>query len=268
MNIHYLKNFILHYIQATLIDVLHSPFVFKLYQTSVKKQKNYESFKSIEKLRQELKKDNTHIAFNEIGAGSNFARTKTMWVSEIAKKHAKPKRIAEILYYVALNNKCSYSIELGTSLAISTAYLALAHKERALFSDILLTSIEGNKSVIHKAQSNLEKLHLDGFVNLVEGNFDEVLNEILKQYPQLDLAFIDGNHKKEPTLKYFKQMLPLAHNNSVFIFDDIYWSKGMAEAWNEIKKHPQVTVTVDLFFIGLVFFRKEQVKQDFKLRVL
>jgi predicted O-methyltransferase YrrM len=103
---------------------------------------------------------------------------------------------------------------------------------------------------------------------LVEGNFDAVLDEILKYYPQLDLAFIDGNHKKEATLMYFQQMLPLAHNNSVFIFDDIYWSKGMTEAWNEIKKHPQVTVTVDLFFVGLVFFRKEQAKQDFKLRVL
>ncbi len=268
MNIHYLKNLILHYIQATLIDVLHSPFVYKLYKTSIKKQKNNEAFEAIEKLRQELKKDNTQIAFNEIGAGSNFARTKTMLVTEIVSKHAKPKRIAEILHHVALNNQCSYSIELGTSLGISTAYLALAHKERAMLSDILLTSVEGNKSVIQKAQSNLAKLQLDGYVNLVEGNFDAVLDEILKYYPQLDLAFIDGNHKKEATLMYFQQMLPLAHNNSVFIFDDIYWSKGMTEAWNEIKKHPQVTVTVDLFFVGLVFFRKEQAKQDFKLRVL
>jgi predicted O-methyltransferase YrrM len=268
MNIHYLKNFILHYIQATLIDVLHSPFVFKLYQTSIKKQKNNESFKAIENLRQELKKDNTHITFNEIGAGSNYTRTKSMLVSEIASKHAKPKRIAEILHFVAKNNHCSYSIELGTSLGISTAYLALAHKERALLSDILLTSVEGNKTVIQKAQSNLVKLGLEGYVNLVEGNFDAVLDEILMYYPQLDLAFIDGNHKKEATINYFKQMLPLAHNNSVFIFDDIYWSKGMTEAWHEIKKHPQVTVTIDLFFIGLVFFRKEQAKQDFKLRVL
>lgn len=268
MNIHYLKNFILHYIQATLIDVLHSPFVFNLYQTSIKKQKANESFESIEKLRQELKKDDSIIEFIEMGAGSNFTRTKSMRVAEIASNHAKPKRVAEILHYVAKNNHCSYSIELGTSLGVSTAYLALAHRERALQSDILLTSVEGNKSVIQKAQSNLVKLELDGYVNLVEGNFDIVLDEILKYYPQLDLAFIDGNHKKEATVKYFKQMLPLAHNNSVFIFDDIYWSKGMTEAWNEIKKHPQVTVTVDLFFIGLVFFRKEQAKQDFKLRVL
>jgi predicted O-methyltransferase YrrM len=267
MNIHYLKNLIRHYIQAILIDVLHSPFVYKLYKTSIKKQKNIKSFETIEKLRQKLKNDNDKIAFDEIGAGSNFSRTKNMLVSEIAKKHAKPKRIAEILYYVALNNHCSYSIELGTSLGISTAYLTLAHKERSLLSDILLTSVEGNKSVIQKAKSNLVKLQLDGYVNLVEGNFDTILDEILKQYPQLDLAFIDGNHNKEATLKYFKQMLPLVHNNSVCIFDDIYWSKGMTEAWNEIKKHHQVTVTVDLFFIGLVFFRQEQAKQDFKLRV-
>lgn len=267
MNTHYLKKIFLHYFQATFIDLLHSPFIFKLYQTCIKKQKCNEAFAEIEKLRQDLINDNTQIQFTEIGAGSNFVVKKKLSIASITKHHAKPKRIAEILHYIAKNNQCSYSIELGTSLGISTAYLALAHKERSLLSDILLTSIEGNKSVIEKAQSNLIKLQLDGYVNLVEGNFDSVLEDVIKYYPQLDLAFIDGNHKKDATLNYFKKMLPLAHNNSVFIFDDIYWSKGMTEAWEEIKSHPKVTVTVDLFFIGLVFFRKEQVKQDFKLRV-
>ena len=62
-------------------------------------------------------------------------------------------------------------------------------------------------------------------------------------------------------------LLPKTHNDSIFIFDDINWSKGMQEAWNKIKAHPQVSVSIDTFFWGMVFFRKEQVKEHFKIRV-
>jgi hypothetical protein len=41
----------------------------------------------------------------------------------------------------------------------------------------------------------------------------------------------------------------------------------MKEAWEIIKVHPQVTVTVDLFWIGLVYFKKGQVKEDFLIRI-
>jgi predicted O-methyltransferase YrrM len=80
-------------------------------------------------------------------------------------------------------------------------------------------------------------------------------------------VFVDGNHQKEATLRYFKLCLPKVHENSLLIFDDIYWSRGMKEAWNEIKAHPEVTVTVDLFWIGLVYFRKGQVKEDFVIKL-
>ena len=82
-----------------------------------------------------------------------------------------------------------------------------------------------------------------------------------------DLIFIDGNHRKEPTLSYFEKLLPLVHNDSVMILDDIHWSKEMEEAWEEIKKHPSVKVTIDTFFQGFVFFRREQVKEHFVIRV-
>ena len=85
--------------------------------------------------------------------------------------------------------------------------------------------------------------------------------------PTTDLIFFDGNHQKEATLNYFNQLLPLAHNDSVFIFDDIHWSKGMEEAWEKIKKHPEVRVTIDSFYWGIVFFRKEQEKEHFTIRL-
>ena len=85
----------------------------------------------------------------------------------------------------------------------------------------------------------------------------------LKEHNQLDFVFFDGNHKKKPTLSYFKQCLEVAHEDSIFIFDDIYWSTEMTEAWQEIKKHPKVTLSIDCFEMGIVFFKKEQAKEHF-----
>jgi len=85
--------------------------------------------------------------------------------------------------------------------------------------------------------------------------------------PRPDLIYFDGNHQKEASLHYFEKLLPLAHNDSVFIFDDIHWSREMEEAWEQIKAHPRVRVSIDTFYWGLVFFRKEQEKEHFSIRL-
>lgn len=81
-----------------------------------------------------------------------------------------------------------------------------------------------------------------------------------------DLIYFN-NHQKEKTLIHFENLLQTTHNESVFIFDGIYESDGMTEIWKTIKHHSQVTVTVDVFYLGLVFFRKEQIKEHFTIRV-
>ena len=81
------------------------------------------------------------------------------------------------------------------------------------------------------------------------------------------MVYFDGNHSKEATLSYVKMMLPTIHNDTVWIFDDIYWSPEMTQAWEKIKTMPEVSVTIDCYWLGLVFFRKEQAKEDFYARV-
>ncbi len=100
----------------------------------------------------------------------------------------------------------------------------------------------------------------------MEGNFDKTLKPTLSSIDKLDWVFIDGNHQKEPTIRYFEQCLEKCTSDSVLLFDDIYWSKGMAEAWENIKQHPRVSVTLDLFQVGIVFIREGQSKQDFWIR--
>ena len=103
-------------------------------------------------------------------------------------------------------------------------------------------------------------------VELVNDTFDNFLPNHLQKVPQLDFVFFDGNHQKEATINYFNWCVEKAGNKTVFVFDDIHWSGGMTEAWEVIKKHPKVTSTIDLFFVGIVFFNKDLSKEDFTLK--
>lgn len=269
MKFHFIKYLLKHYINATFIDVLHSPFVFKLYQTCIKKQIDKNGFNEIELCRNELLKNNEIISYIDLGAGSNLLNNKiNKKVKEIASIHLKPKRIAQIIYYLILNFKIKNVIELGTSLGITSSYIALALKNNFESYEVNYTTIEGVKGVKDLANIQFKKLHLSEFIHSIEGNFNTELLGVLKNYKTVDVFFVDGNHTYEATMNYFNLALPFAHNDSIFIFDDIYWSKGMTKAWEEIKNNNKVLQTVDLFFIGLVFFRSEQKSQHFKLRVI
>ena len=131
-------------------------------------------------------------------------------------------------------------------------------------SDATIVSIEGCYQISNIAKKQLKEFGIEN-TTLETGEFSKVI-PTLKQ-SNWDLVFFDGHHDKEATLNYFNQLLPTTHNDSVFIFDDIHWSKGMTQAWEIIKKHPQVTVTIDTFFWGFVFFRKEQLKENFVIRI-
>ncbi len=150
-------------------------------------------------------------------------------------------------------------IELGTSLGITTLYLQAAAPDAKVYT------LEGCTETAGVAREIFMKAGLND-VNLITGDFDATLPEVISSSTPLDFVFVDGNHQKEATLKYFEWCLPKTHENTLLIFDDIYWSKGMKEAWAQIKAHPKITVTIDLFWIGLVFFKKGRAKEDFLIR--
>ncbi len=266
LNFHYLKSLLKHYLNATFIDVLHSPYVFKMYNDSIKKQKGTkENFSQIEKLREELKNNLSFLSYTDFGASAKKSgELKKLKVSHIANQHLKPRRIAEVLHYILKNSDLKTCIELGTSLGISSSYLLKALEQK---SNSNFYSIEACEDIHELAKSNIQKLGLEKNAHLYLGTFDEQLPVVLNQLDTIDFVFIDGNHSYEATIRYFNLLLPKVHENTLLIFDDIYWSEGMTRAWEEIKQHEQITITIDLFFIGIVAFRTGKVKEDFKLRV-
>jgi len=219
---------------------IHSPFIYQFVRNVLNDKYNNAG---IEAVRKRMLRDDTVIEVEDKGAGSAVSKTNKRKISEIARAALKPPKYAQLLYRIAKYYQPKQILELGTSLGITTAYLAQTAP---------VITIEGSKNIAAKAQENFDSLGLKN-IHLINADFDDAL----QQLPLIDLAFIDGNHRKEPTLRYFEEILKHSTQQSIFIFDDIHWSAEMEEAWNVIKEHPAVTCTVDLFFIGLVFLRDE-----------
>ena len=234
---------------------IHSPFVFELVRKVFIDKNEYDDYKTIELLRKELLQNNTFLQVEDFGAGSRMGLTKQRSVQQIAKSSLKKPKYAKLLYRLVKYLQPNQILELGTSLGITTSYLASANKDAAVLT------MEGSTEIAIIAGKNFQQLQLKN-IKLVNGNFDETLTPAIDQLSSINFTFIDGNHRKVPTLNYFQKLLTKANDQSLFIFDDIHWSKEMEEAWEEIKQHPSVTLTIDLFFIGLVFLRKEQLEKE------
>lgn len=196
----------------------------------------------------------------DFGAGSSLIKTNRRIVKKMAASSLKPKKFAQLLFRITNHYNPKTILELGTSFGVTTSYLATGNPQAKVYT------FEGSSAIASIAKQNFNSLHLNS-IHLTEGDFSETLPELLAKLPTIDLAFIDGNHRKEPTLEYFRQLLNHSNNTTILIFDDIHWSAEMEAAWEEIKAHPAVTQSIDLFFIGIVLFNSNFVaKQHFVVR--
>ena len=238
----------------------HSPFVFDFIIHVLNDKKKYGCYEKIESLRSNLLKNNTEIKVEDFGAGSALIPFKTRKIKDIAASSLKNKKYAQLLFRIAKYYKCKTIVELGTSLGSTTCYFASANAGSIVYT------LEGSENIAAIALENFRKAALKN-IHLTKGKFEKTIPSIIKQIENVDLLFIDGNHRKEATLEYFNTFLEKATPQSIFIFDDIHWSKEMEEAWKLIQQHDSVTLTIDLFFLGMVFFSKDfKVKQHFPIR--
>lgn len=254
------KDYLLHRFSAKNRHGLHSPFVYRLVDEVIYDFSPKKVYPEIENFRNQLLDDNRSVTITDLGAGSHINNNKQKQVKQIAKNALKPPKLAQLLYRLAADAQPQNMIELGTCLGITSLYLQKA------VSNATLYTMEGCPQTAAVAQ---EEFNAAGEKNirLITGNFNDNLPGLIDKLPRLDFVFVDGNHQKRATLDYFNWCLPKVHENTLLVFDDIYWSEGMKEAWAEIKAHPAVTVTVDLFWIGLVYFRKGQEKEHFKIKI-
>jgi predicted O-methyltransferase YrrM len=239
---------------------IHSPFVYAFVRQVLLDDQTHPAFEPIEEMRARLLKDTRELNLTDYGAGSGTGLEKLRTVAHIARTAAKPARLAQLLFRSARYFNTLVIVELGSSLALTTAYLAASDPNARIFS------IEGDPALAAIARENLASLGSSN-AEIITGNFDDQLQPLLARLPETNLVYIDGNHRLEPTLRYFEHALATAGPETVIILDDIHWSAEMEAAWEKIKGHPAVTATIDIFYLGYVFLRPEfKERQHFLIR--
>ena len=228
---------------------IHSPFVFELISRIMRNKIDNDIVLKVENIRKKNLSDDRVISVQDFGAGSSKMKEKTRRVSDIASYSSVPGKYGRLLANMASEFGKPDIIELGTSLGISTMYMAAA------CPDSMVYTIEGCPDTAEIARKNFQDSGMNN-VNIIIGSFDDKIPELINKPVKPGLIYIDGNHRKEPTLRYFNQLADHSDRNTVIIIDDIHSSEEMEEAWSLIKRHEKVTLTVDIFRIGLVFFRK------------
>ena len=237
---------------------VHSPFVYDLITKCFYDTSAFIDYKKLKRYKNSLLKNNSILAITDLGSGSRVTKNNNRKISQITFHSGTKLKRSKLLYRISNYFKPKTILELGTSLGIATQAMQLGNP------DAEITTIEGCSNISDFTKQEFEKQGLKN-TNMMVGNFSIVIPTLTS--PDYDLIFFDGNHSKEGTLEYFNLLLPKVHNDSIFIFDDIYWSKGMMEAWEVIKNHKKVTVSIDTFFWGIIFFRKEQTKEHFTIRI-
>jgi predicted O-methyltransferase YrrM len=238
---------------------IHSPFVFDLVSRVMRNKIDQDIVLKIENMRKKNISDDRIISVQDLGGGSSRMKSSLRRVSDIAAYSAVPRKYGRLLSNMASEFGKPDIIELGTSLGISTMYMATASPGSVVHT------IEGCPSTAEIAKENFEYAGINN-VHLINGSFDDIIPELRKKSVKPGLVFIDGNHRKEPTLKYFEEMADLSDKNNVIIIDDIHISEEMEEAWTLIKKHKKVTLTVDIFRMGFVFFREGMNRYNYVIK--
>lgn len=232
----------------TRFDV-HSPFLAEFVAQVLEDRRWFYAFSVIETARSQWLYDETPMEASPFGAGSMVSTARRLTAGALLRHSSVGPEAGRRLFRLALWLQPTTVLELGTCMGISTAYLA-AGRASATF-----ISIEGCRPLAEKARQHLQELGLN-HIRIVNGAFADALPEVLSQLQQVDLLFIDGDHRGDAVLGYLHTCLPFLHEQSVVVVADIHWSEDMWRAWQTMQALPQVTGSTDLFHLGVLFFRK------------
>jgi predicted O-methyltransferase YrrM len=257
LNFFLLKEYLQYFHFKTDEHSLHSPFIYQFYHRFIKDKAYDSKWETIEDKRNELLKNKTEYKIFDLGAGSKIVKSPNRKVKSIAQHSLSSAKFSQFLYRIIQYFNFNNIVELGTSLGINTSYLSRAKAEAQVFT------FEADSNAIRIAK---EVNNGNENIKFITGDIAKTLPELLLKLDQkVDLVYADANHTYEASIQYFNFILPYLNSNSIYIMDDIHWSKGMKKAWMELKESDTVTFSIDLFDAGILFFNPDFEKQHYVL---
>lgn len=251
-----ISSYIKYQLNARSAHGVHSPFVYKFITELLESfNEDYYQFTELAEIRKNLLKNNSVIEITDFGAGSKVFKDNKRRISSLVRYGTSKQKFSELYFKLVNFTNSQFIVELGTSIGLNTLYLSKANSASTIYT------LEGCPELAKFSKTLFEK-HNAKNIYLINDTFEKAFPKLLQEIPKIDLLFVDGNHNYKSTLEYFKLGLEKKHHHSVFVFDDINWNDEMKKAWNEIKDHPEVTLSLDLFSVGIIFFRKEQKEKE------
>jgi predicted O-methyltransferase YrrM len=237
---------------------VHSPFAFEFINKVVFDHTSYSEYKSLQVLRNELKRSDIQLQVQEVGSGSTHFSGKSRKVSDLIHVSSVNRKNGKLLFRISRNYKPATIIELGTSIGLSSLYLAKGSPVSRV------VTVEGNPELSQFAAELFKKCNTENITPII-GLFDEQLELLKQKYPVPQLVFIDGNHNVEATLRYYRHFSEQM-NSGILIFDDINWSRNMRKAWKEIRQDRSARATIDLFYMGIVLLDQSITPGHYRVR--
>ena len=238
---------------------IHSPFVYKLVDDCFRKPTDKQLVNQWKSIRKDLLDNTTEIEVTNFGADSRIFSSNKKKVNAIVKHFGIRKKRAELLIRLVDYFQTKNILEIGTSVGLASSAMSIGN------SNSNIIALEECPETSKIATNNFNKYKLKN-ISLCVGEFSKTLTDKLKNN-HFDLIFIDGNNSKEATINYFSLISSYINNDTVLIFNNIHRSNDMEEVWQEIIKNKNVTVSIDTFQWGIVFFRKGQEKEHFIIRI-
>ncbi len=245
--------------QSTTAHGVHSPFVYDLITNLIYNKTSFYAYRHVEAIRNALLNNRKEIEIQDFGAGSKMGGGKFRRISDIARTSVKSTKYSQLLFRLAESYKPNSIVELGTSLGLTSLYFALACPKAKIIT------VEADPNLAKLADSLFQKQKKTN-IEVRNRTFKEEIPAILKELDTVDFVFFDGHHDGTATLEYFQAFLNKINEDTVFVFDDINWSSDMQKAWQEIKAHEKVSLSIDLFEMGIVYFKSRFQKENFVVR--
>lgn len=254
-----LKSFLNYWLDAVDEHSLHSPFFFNFCTKVVKQKLKHPKLDFLKQTRRKLQLDHRTVYVVDFGSGSKRLKNPNRKIADIALTSSTPEKYSHLYTRIIQYFNCQEILELGTSLGINTLYLANGCPSGHV------TTFEGSPMISSIARALFHETQTNN-VRVIEGNIDQTLPSYLSSIKKIDFAFVDANHRFEPTVQYFEWLVEKVHDESIIILDDIYYSPEMKSAWNAIREHNKVSATVDLYRCGVIFFNPSLSKQNVVLQ--
>ena len=238
---------------------IHSPFVFHRVLGVLRSARARDDDEKFIVFRRWLFADKRTFRTDDKGAGSGTKSWKGRRVCVFARSASIRPKHARLLAALVREFSCRNIIELGTGTGLSAAGMALADPQARVIT------IEGSDDLVLMARENFERWQFPN-ITVIRGWFDDLLPGVMDEMDSVDLAFIDGNHRKEATEKYVRLIMAKAHENTVIAIHDVHASRGMTKAWAALRSDERVSLSVDLFHMGLLFFKTNIARQEFVIK--